>query len=337
MINNKVIILDVSFWQDDDYTPYKIDFNRSWVAGADGVILRAGQNAWMDEDYLDYCRNADEAGLPRGAYWFFDSRLSPIPQADLFADIVEASGFPQLGVWGDYEENYGGLYGGETNFRLFMDKLASRFPGKIVGVYTGPSYWKTRTTISGREYFKKFPLWIANYGVNAPDVPRPWDFYTFWQYTAEGDGLSFGAESLEIDMNRFGGTLDEYRNMFSLSNYEPYTEQAPPQGDRMLIYRIKLTATPHVNLREDADQNARDLGDMFPGEEFLVDGGATKKDSLGRDWLRSVQPGRVGYILASLCEFVREANNGEPTPDPEPESHVLEVYMDGVLEYRKEF
>lgn len=334
MINNRVIILDISFWQDNNYTPYRIDFNKSWVNGADGVIIRAGQNTWIDEDYLDNCRNADRAGLPRGAYWFYDSRLSPIPQADLFADIVSISGFPPLGIWGDYEENYGGLYGGEANFRLFMDRLATKFPGKLIGVYTGPSYWNTKTTAAGRNYFKKFPLWVANYKVLFPTIPAPWTEYALWQYTAEGDGAAFGAESQEIDINLFRGTLEQYKSMFGLVNYEPYLGQ-PPQGDGMLVYRIKSTATPHVNLREDADQSSEDLGNMFPNEEFLVDGSATKKDSFGRDWLRSVEPGRVGYVLASLCEFVRDAE--DPEPEPEPETHVLEVYLDGNLEYRKEF
>jgi hypothetical protein len=81
MIKNQVIVSDFSFWQDDDYTPYKIDFTTAYKAGLDGTILRAGQNTWIDEDFIDYCRNADKAGLPRGAYWFFDSRVWKVPES----------------------------------------------------------------------------------------------------------------------------------------------------------------------------------------------------------------------------------------------------------------
>jgi hypothetical protein len=35
--------------------------------------------------------------------------------------------------------------------------------------------------------------------------------WTFWQYSATGDGLAFGAESKAIDLNVFNGTLEELR------------------------------------------------------------------------------------------------------------------------------
>jgi GH25 family lysozyme M1 (1,4-beta-N-acetylmuramidase) len=330
MIKNQVIVSDFSFWQDDDYTPYKIDFTTAYKAGLDGTILRAGQNTWIDEDFIDYCRNADKAGLPRGAYWFFDSRVSPIPQADLFADIVESAGeFPKLGIWGDYEENYGGVYGGQKNFKIFMERLEARFPGKIIGVYTGPSYWREHTTLTGAFFFGKYPLWIAHYGVYQPDVPFPWgkQEWTFWQFTANGDGPMFGAESEEIDMNYFGGTLEEYKTFFNIPDYEPST---PPEetGEDMKIYRVLATTTPYANLR--ATPNGTDIGDVYPSTEFSSD--REELDTLGRPWLHSTSP--EGFVLKSLCEFVRDVEDPTPTPC---ETHVLEVFVDGVLKYKEEF
>jgi len=318
MINNKVTLLDVSFWQDNDYTPYKIDFHKAWVNGIDGVILRAGQNAWVDEDYLDYCKNADLANLPRGAYWFYDSRLSPVPQADVFADAVELSGVPALGVWGDYEENYGGRYGGEENFKLFMDRLRERFPNKIVGVYTGPDYWRNHTSATGRAYFLKFPLWIANYRVLNPDIPAPWTNFLFWQYTDQGEGEKFGAESREVDMNIFRGTIEDYKTYFLLGEYEPAPEQ-PSQGDKMYNCKVKSTAIPYVNLRENPGGN--DIGDVYPNTEFTA-------DRLENGWLHSVTDGMIGWVSASFCDYT------EITQTP---AHKLEVFVDGVLKYTEEF
>ena len=328
MIKSQIVLADISFWQDDDYTPYKVDFTKAWKAGLDGVILRAGQNTWIDEDYLDYARNADATGLPRGAYWFFDSRVSPVPQADRFADIVQLSGeFPKLGIWGDYEENYGGVYGGEGNFKLFMDRLAVRFPGKLIGVYTGPGYWRSHTSTLGRAYFRKFPLWIANYKVFEPDIPSPWgrDEWKLWQYTAEGYGPIFGAESEEIDLNFFNGTLNEYKAFFNLPTYVPAPQEEPGEG--MKIYRVQASRTPYINLR--ATPNGLDIGDVLPGTEFTSDTFAN--DSLGRPWLHS--PSLGGYVFQEFCDFVREVPDN-PTPS---EPHVLEVFIDGVLEFRKEF
>lgn len=333
MIKSQVVIADFSFWQDDDFTPYKIDMKTAYQAGLDGVILRAGQNTWIDEDYLDYCKNADEAGLPRGAYWFFDSRVSPIPQADLFADIVEMSGdFPALGIWADYEEKYGGVYGGEKHFKQFIDKLQLRFPGKLIGVYTGPSYWREHTTVLGRGYFKKFPLWIANYKVFEPDIPPPWgkNDWRLWQFTAEGDGAKFGAESKEIDLNYFNGDLDDYREFFKIPYYEPYTPANT--GEKMYDCKVKSTATPYVNIR--ATPNGLDLGDinMYPDEVFQAD--KIDLDGTRRPWLHSIKPGKEGWILASLCDYEEVQ---DPNPEPEPTGHVLEVFVDGVLKYREEF
>src|ERR1044071_8592250 len=48
----------------------------------------------------------------------------------------------------------------------------------------------------------RYPLWIANYGVDQPLVPKPWgtNEWQFWQFTASGDGLGYGAESLGVDL-----------------------------------------------------------------------------------------------------------------------------------------
>jgi hypothetical protein len=38
-------------------------------------------------------------------------------------------------------------------------------------------------------------LWVADYGVSAPAVPKPWSHWTFWQYTDS-----------PLDEDRFNGT-----------------------------------------------------------------------------------------------------------------------------------
>ena len=53
---------DVSFYQDDPETPQGIDF-RKMRASAGYVIIRAGQNAWVDSDFKINWREAKLAGL----------------------------------------------------------------------------------------------------------------------------------------------------------------------------------------------------------------------------------------------------------------------------------
>ena len=32
----------------------------------------------------------------------------------------------------------------------------------------------------------RYPLWIANYGVQEPNIPAPWTSYSAWQHTSSG-------------------------------------------------------------------------------------------------------------------------------------------------------
>ena len=68
---------DVSFHQDDNGTAQQIDFAKMRAAGAGFVIIRVGQNSWVDPDFRRNYQAAKDAGLPRGCYWFYDSRTSP--------------------------------------------------------------------------------------------------------------------------------------------------------------------------------------------------------------------------------------------------------------------
>ena len=71
---------DVSFYQDQPETPEHIDFVKMGKS-ADFVIIRAGQNLWVDRDFKLNWVAAKAAELPRGTYWFYDSRADLKRQA----------------------------------------------------------------------------------------------------------------------------------------------------------------------------------------------------------------------------------------------------------------
>ena len=337
MIDNKIIIFDISFYQDDDNTPYKVDFSIMKSQGGDGVILRAGQNTWLDEDYLDYCINADKINFPRGAYWFYDSRSNPKEQANRFADIVEMSGFPQLGIWGDYEETYNGAYKGQTHFKAFMDQLRVRFPGKLIGIYTGPSYWNQNTTGLFAQNFVEYPLWIAHYKTDKPTIPSPWNKYLFWQYTDVSDGNKFGVESKELDTNLFSGTLEDYKRYFVLEDYIP--GEVPEQGeagmykvkssqykmtlrDTNSIYGAATEPSLQINIEMIADRIEPQSEGGQPGDKWahVVSVGGISKNA----WVAIIHNGAV-YCTYEIIETT-----------PTSTKHVVEVFIDGVLEFSKE-
>ena len=196
-----VIGPDVSFYQDNPGTSRQIDFTKM-KESAGYVIIRAGQNLWIDSDFGYNWSSAKAAGLPRGSYWFYDSRAEPNQQAELWYSQV-GNDLGELPLFADLEENYGGQYKGWKNWYIFITRLKALIGNRQeIGIYTGYYYWlenapSKQTAPVELEYFHQYPLWIAHYGVTTPSVPAPWssDEWTFWQYTDKGDGGLYGVES----------------------------------------------------------------------------------------------------------------------------------------------
>jgi GH25 family lysozyme M1 (1,4-beta-N-acetylmuramidase) len=215
-LQTSVLVPDVSFWQDRDDTPQKIDFQKMKANGASGVIIRAGQGNWDDEDFADYWWAA-RGVLPRGVYWFYDSRSSPAAQAARLVALIKAD-MPEMEVWCDYEEVYGGPFAGWKNFAAFMAEIERLLPGVKLGVYTGYFYWLDHSPNpikdkASFEWFAKYPLWLAWYNPNPVyvKIPKPWTSLLYWQFVAKsGKGLAYGVESLDIDLSWFNGDLADF-------------------------------------------------------------------------------------------------------------------------------
>ena len=218
---SQVIGADISFYQNNIETPKRIDFVKMHTL-AEFVIIRAGQNLWMDRDVKWNWSDAKQAGIPRGSYWFYDSRANPKWQAELWVKTLGGD-LGELPMFLDLEETYGGPYGGWRSWRVFLDHLKTLVGDKEIGIYTGYYYFKDNTPgeVSMRselEYFHQYPLWIANYSNPKPLIPFPWEDnkWLLWQYTAIGAGAAFGVESKGIDLSYFNGSLEDFRARFNL-------------------------------------------------------------------------------------------------------------------------
>jgi len=205
---------DVSTWQDNDYTPQKIDFNKMKDYGK-FVIIRQGQGWWTDEDFSDYWRDAKAAGMVRMAYHFFTWDTSPELQAEKFyndlkndpPNKIRFEGREISGYWGDFEwwqttpSNAMDLF---WRFAVRMRELTGMYPG----IYTAPGFWNSY----GRDEDKwaELPLWIARWGATAPGNMNPWQRLgrnpAIWQWGTPAIGKQVGCESEEVDANWFMGT-----------------------------------------------------------------------------------------------------------------------------------
>lgn len=208
---------DVSFWQDDNQTPQRIDFSKMVDQGASFVIIRAGQNKWVDPDFSYNWKAAKDAGLPRGAYWFYDSRVSPEEQADLCASLF-LTDKPELEMWLDLEDNYGGNYSGYVYWKRFLERFKSKLPDVTIGIYTSYGYFSGKIPLAEYPYFAKYQLWLANYNsVEYVKIPAPWTSCLYWQWGTPPWGIEWGCESKEIDMNLFNGTLDDFKRRYNIA------------------------------------------------------------------------------------------------------------------------
>ena len=310
-----VIGPDVSFYQDDPQTPQGINFIKMRQAGAGYIIIRAGQNLWGDRDFKANWRESKAAGMPRGSYWFYDSRADPKKQAELWVSQFDGD-FGELPLWCDFEDNYGGSFKGWKNWYNFMERLKTLVPDKELGVYTAYYYWLENMAgvpTASVNYFKQYPLWIANYGTTTPLVPKPWiaDEWTLWQFTDNGDGALYGVESGNIDLNYFNGDLAALKARFNLSD-TPIPDPDPTPVSK----RFRVTV-PSLKVRKEPSLLGQQVGSILLNE--VVEEIGANED---RTWLniRKLDDSLTGWSFAAYLQRVSgPAPEPEPEPDPTPE------------------
>jgi len=304
---------DISFYQDDPKTLQEVDFARM-KSGSEFVIIRAGQNLGIDPKFLSYWQKAKTAGLPRGSYWFYDSRTNPKRQAELWVETL-GSDLGELPLFADFEEKFNGEFGGWKNWYDFLERLRSLVGEKEIGIYTAFYYWRDHAPNAISEaqnlsYFAKYPLWIANYGASRPLVPQPWgeNDWLFWQFTEIGNGKAFGVETKGIDLNYFNGTEELFQKRFdgTISVTPPPTQ--PPVLDQppstlppcLPISNLYRTIANVLNLRQGPGTGFQIVGQLQM--DRVVQGLRITKDG---KWIEILtQDGTTGWCYSTYLEVI---------------------------------
>lgn len=211
-------------------------------AGAKFVIIRAGQNSWVDSKCAVNMQGAKNAGLPRGTYWFYDSRATPQSQAALYIKTLNGD-LGELPLFADFEENYGGAYRGSGNWKIFINELHRLAPNKKIGIYTAYYYFTDTCAAGDKSFFAQYPLWIANYGVSTPRIPAPWTGWKFWQYTSTGSGPTYGVGSLGIDLNQYNGTEAAFNAEYGTSITPPPPPPSTQTHPGVNLFRVRRFST----------------------------------------------------------------------------------------------
>jgi GH25 family lysozyme M1 (1,4-beta-N-acetylmuramidase) len=235
-----VLGFDISRWQNQPETPQYVDMDKAKAAGIRFAFIKASQGTFTDRDFKNNWQNAKAAGLLRGAYHYLDWNYPIASQAAYFVNLLRADP-GELPPVLDYESRVSvpARAAAERAARDFCEYV-ERELGVAPILYTSPSYW-AEFGLSDL-YWRKYPLWIAHYTTAAaPIVPQPWKGtdgqpgpgWTFWQYTSHGDGLKYGAESLNVDLNWWNGSEAELYAFAGITG-----EPEPPGKDEPMTENL---------------------------------------------------------------------------------------------------
>jgi GH25 family lysozyme M1 (1,4-beta-N-acetylmuramidase) len=163
-----------------------------------------------DERYAPNYEGARAAGLRVGAYHRAfaggggrrPTKQDALSEANLFIDQVGGLRRRDLRPALDVETPFGGLDPRELRrwIRTWLRRVRGTLGAKPI-IYTNASSW--RATGDTRRFARDgHRLWVANFGVDSPDVPAGnWDGqgWSIWQYTSSGRVAGISGT---VDLNR---------------------------------------------------------------------------------------------------------------------------------------
>lgn len=185
--------IDISKWQG------KIDFRRVKEAGIRVVYIKATQGtSYVDPDFERNYRDAEKEGLAIGFYHYVTARTTAEArnEARFFASHIK--GKTQHAKPAMDFEDFGDLT------RTEIREIAIQFLITLEQeTHHEPVIYSDASNASHKfadDRLRKYPLWIADYGVDRPDMENIWHYWSGWQYTDRGriDGISG-----DVDEDRF--------------------------------------------------------------------------------------------------------------------------------------
>ena len=155
---------------------------------------------------------ARSAGLPVGLYHFYRATRDASEQARTIVRTLKTVGFAEGDLLPalDVEDNphYDGAWDKANNdqyiagLRHWIEQVSEAFGCPVV-IYTRASFWAEIGNPGG---FGSARLWVANYSVSSPKIPKGWNKYTLWQYSDAGSTAGVHGH---CDQNYFNGTAGD--------------------------------------------------------------------------------------------------------------------------------
>ena len=171
---------------------------RQWAGRIQFGMCKATEDETLIDPYFEENWNAMwsmDSRMPRFAYHEFHAGQRPAVQAQHLVETVRARGLlPGDNLVAVFETSAGNagiaphvVAEKGVQFLHYVNEFA---PGHHVLAYSDPAYIEAGNCAG----MGPWPLWVADYGVEQPAVPSPWDRWTMWQC---GDS--------PVDQDRFNG------------------------------------------------------------------------------------------------------------------------------------
>lgn len=193
-------VIDISAWQE---TP-------DWGAIAssvDGVIIKIGEGAHLDDRFVEHVNNAVAHGIPYGVYYY--AHATSIVEARQEANTVNdwlvtylRGETPRLGIWYDTEASE--MLTGENSVAYIAANFVARLleiGHTYVGIYANYNWL---TNYYDLQIVPKYvPFWVAQYSNNNDFAEEhPDRVVRMWQFT---DNYTIGNDS--YDCNIYYGSI----------------------------------------------------------------------------------------------------------------------------------
>lgn len=215
--------IDVSEWQGN------IDFKKVKEDGIKVVYIRAGQGfGYKDEKFERNYKEAKKYDLKVGVYHYVTARSEEEAkrQARFFVSLISGKKIDcKLAM--DFE-HFPNLSKSEINkiSIAFLEEV-EKVSGKKAVVYSDA--YNANHVFEGE--VAKYPLWIAQYGVEKPENNGRWKYWEGFQYTSKGKVAGIRGN---VDRDKFTKDI-----LLDDTSEVPSTDKPDHKGEERFAYRIK--------------------------------------------------------------------------------------------------
>jgi len=202
--------IDISKFQGNE-----IDFLNLKKDSLTFVICKATEGiTYTDPEFANNWKTIPEKGFVRGAYHFFRSQDAPASQAKNFCNAIKGIQAKDIAPIVDFEgsgidktQSVESVQSALLHLLMDIENTLNRKPILYTNHPIGNKYLTAQK-------FSSYALWIANYDVQKPNVPKSWktEGWEFWQKSSD---YKIGNTTNDFDV--FNGSISDLKNF--IKNY----------------------------------------------------------------------------------------------------------------------